>query len=296
MLSILIPNYNRNIKSLVEKLGEQAGEESIDFEIIIGDDLSDELFRKQYGELEKLKYVKVFMHKQRLGRSANRNFLGSSAKYKWLLFIDSNAELQEPLFIRNYLESAGKADVIIGGMAFSDIAPAKTDHLLRWKYGRTREMKTAKERNISPYRSFISFNFMISKELFSSIGFDERIKSYGHEDTLFGYRLKEAGISVLHIDNMLVHSSLDSARTFLNKTRKGVENLKYIRQLVENKKSFDRDVKLLRTYRLLAAFGLNYLLRLLFKACRRNMVGKLLSDKPRIFILQLYKLSYLCSL
>ena len=42
MLSILIPTYNYNVEALVAELHQQATDCQIDFEIIIGDDFSNQ--------------------------------------------------------------------------------------------------------------------------------------------------------------------------------------------------------------------------------------------------------------
>ena len=176
MLSILIPNYNRNIKDLLFNLDKQAKNEGILYEILVGDDCSDNSILLHYNEFKILDSVHVIRHKDRLGRSANRNLIAREAQYEKLLFIDSNAKVEDPYFIRKYLSFSDPSHVLVGGVAYSNKPPFNPEYLLRWKYGRSREMKSAELRNNKPYQSFMSFNFMIDKEIFNKIKFDERIK------------------------------------------------------------------------------------------------------------------------
>ena len=80
---------------------------------------------------------------------------------------------------------------------------ATPTRLLRWKYGRKKEQKKASDRNKHPYSRFSTFNVIIDKSIFSKFRFYEELKQYGHEDTLFSYQLKKAGIAIYHIDNGL---------------------------------------------------------------------------------------------
>ncbi len=154
-----------------------------------------------------------------IGRAAIRNRLALEAKGDFLLFIDADVMLPgtaEAYFLK-WLPFINTAKVICGGSLYHDSAPGDPDKLLRWKYGKWREQKSAAERNKHPHASFSTFNVLIEKSVFSKIRFDEELKQYGHEDTLLGYQLKKAGMNVLHIDNGLMHEGLESNREFLNR-------------------------------------------------------------------------------
>ena len=90
----------------------------------------------------------------------------------------------------------------------------------------------------SPYASFSTFNVLIDRTVFSKFRFNEELQQYGHEDTLFSYQLKKAGIDIIHIDNGLFHEGLESNRDFLNKTKPGIENLSKLYDSVTDKKTF----------------------------------------------------------
>jgi len=296
MLSILIPNYNKNITDLLADLDEQAKNEGIIYEILVGDDCSEISILQHYKEFKILDSVHVIKHKDRLGRSANRNFIAGKAKYDKLLFIDSNAKVEDPYFIRKYLSVSDLSPVLVGGVAYSDKPPLNPDYLLRWKYGRSREMKSAELRNIHASQSFSGFNFMIRKEVFDRIKFDERIKEYGHEDTLFGFRLKQDLLNIHHLDNTLKSTGQTGGEDYLFKTRKSLENLKYILQILNDDPEFIQQVKLLRTYRRIKKIKFDIVLKHLFRLSRNKLENHLTSHNPMILLFQFYKLAYYCSL
>lgn len=296
MLSILIPNYNRNITDLLVNLDKQAKNESIVYEILVGDDCSDAPVIQQYKQYKTGDSIHVFQHRNRLGRSSNRNFLAQNAKYDFLLFVDSNAELRDSHFIKKYLSARDLAPVLVGGTAYSDKPPLNPDYFLRWKYGRSREMRSAELRNKKPYQSFVGFNFMIRKEIFNKITFDERLKEYGHEDTLFGFRLKQHSSIIQHFDNTLMYSGSSEAEGYLFKTRKSLENLKYILQILNDDPEFIQEVKLLRTYRQIRKFKFDKVLGYFFHLSRKRLENYLTSHNPMILFFQFYKLAYYCSL
>lgn len=296
MLSILIPNYNRSITDLLFSLDKQAKNEDLLYEILVGDDCSDTSVIQQYKQYEKSDSIRVFQHRKRLGRSANRNFLAREAKFDKLLFIDSNAKVEDQYFIRKYLSARDLSPVLVGGTAYSDKPPLNPDYLLRWKYGRIREMKSADLRNEKPYQSFSSFNFMISKEIFNKIKFDERLKEYGHEDTLFGFRLKQDISNIHHIDNTLTYTGLTGGENYLHKTRKSLENLKFILNILDDDPEFIQEVKLLKTSRLLGKIKFDIVLKYFFRFSRKKLEKYLTSHNPVILLFQLYKLAYYFSI
>ena len=80
----------------------------------------------------------------------------------------------------------------------------KIVNFFRWKYGKSREQKTAKVRREFPYHSFSSCNLFIRKEIIQRICFSEKLLQYSHEDTLFGLELQQLSIPILHIDNPII--------------------------------------------------------------------------------------------
>jgi hypothetical protein len=85
-----------------------------------------------------------------------------------------------------------KPDVVVyGGRNYEAKPPKEKELFFRWWYGVNRETISVAEREVAPYHAFMTNNFLIPKQLFLSIKLDEKLKGYGHEDTLFGIELKK---------------------------------------------------------------------------------------------------------
>ncbi|MCC6726469.1 MAG: hypothetical protein IT258_18350, partial [Saprospiraceae bacterium] len=153
-----------------------------------------------------------------------------------------------------------------------------------WYYGRYREQTTAAARSRSPYHGFMTNNFLISKSIFLSILFDETLRQYGHEDTLFGMKLAERKVPILHIDNPLEHIGLESTEVFLQKTRQGLENLVKLR--AEGKPI---DTKLTKAFDFLEKWQLSVFL----PAFERFLFVKLRNGSLNLRLFDLYKLAVL---
>ena len=222
-LSVLIPTYNYDCTDLVRQLLLQLPPEG---ELIVGDDCStDSAINAKNREIEKLPSCRIFWANHNMGRAAIRNALAREAKGEWLLFIDADAEVRSESFIANYLTMTEEAQVICGGTGNLPRCPRPAARL-RYDYEVAVEKRlTLEYRRHSPYAQFTTFNFLILRELFLSICFDEQLHEYGHEDTLFGLELKRRSIKVLHIDNKLTHRGLEDAEVYLQKTETALRSL-----------------------------------------------------------------------
>lgn len=295
-ISLLIPVLNYDIIALVHSMKNAMGKVPEFFEILIGDDGSSEEYRAKYKTLE-AEHVKVISSKKNIGRAAIRNKLALAAKGDFLLFIDADVMFPgtAEAYILKWLPSMKISRVVCGGTLYHDSAPGDPDKLLRWKYGKWREQKSAAERNKHPHAGFSTFNVLIERSVFSKIRFNEELKQYGHEDTLLGYQLKKAGINILHIDNGLMHEGLESNRDFLNKTKLGIENLSKLYDKVTDKNAFSQTVRLLGIYNKLKYFGLTRILAAVFIRYRDRMEIRLDSSNISLYLFAFYKMSMFCT-
>ncbi len=295
-ISLLIPVFDYDIIALVHSMKNAMGKVPEFYEIIIGDDGSSPEYRKKYKSLVAAN-VKVISSEKNIGRSAIRNKLAIEATGDFLLFIDADVMLPgtAEAYILKWLPFLKNSRVVCGGTLYHDSPPGDPDKLLRWKYGKWREQKSAADRNKHPQSAFSTFNVIIEKSVFSIIRFNEELKQYGHEDTLLGYQLKKAGIEVLHIDNGLMHEGLESNRDFLNKTKLGIENLSKLYDKVTDKRSFSKTVTILSIYNKLKFFGLTRLLAAIYIRYRDRMEIRLDSGKISLFLFAFYKMSMFCT-
>jgi len=297
MLSILIPIYNYNAVDLVRNLHAQAENLAIDFEILLLDDASDNtLSREENSVLKQLSKTVLYELPTKAGRSIARNFLAGQAQYDYLLFLDCDSEPVDDQFIERYIPfCSGESVVVCGGTAYKKTSPPENAYL-RWVYGIRSEVKSAEERNKQPNSRFSTFNFLIAKKLFWSIRFNELLKNYGHEDTLFGFELRKRNCVIQHIDNPLYHTGIDTNEIYLEKTRQGVQNLKILLENYPDRELLIKDILLLRIYTLINEWKLSPLFYVNYLFLKRLMLLNFKSKHPSLFLFNLYKLNYLCYL
>jgi len=295
-ISILIPVNNYDIIALVHSMKEgmeNVGEFS---EILIGDDGSSEEYRKKYQSLAGEK-IKIITSEKNIGRAAIRNRMINEATGDYLLFIDADVMIRGTAenYLTRWLENIHLGRVISGGILYNDNPPGDPDKLLRWKYGRLKEQKKTHERNKHPHSSFSTFNVLIERSVFHKIRFYEELKQYGHEDTLFSYQLKKAGINIHHIDNGLIHEGLETNKEYLTKVKLSIENLSRLYDNVTDKKTFAATVNLLRSFIWIKRFRLRGLLAGIFIRYRDRMEISLDSSKISLLLFWFYKISMFCT-
>jgi len=295
LLSILIPAYNHDLTDLVKGLRLQASELKVPYEILIIDDNSAEGFRSRNLALTVMSHVRYLQLEENVGRSRIRNMLAGKARFESLLFIDADARIMAEDYLSRYFGMLGTERVICGGTAYLPDLPGDAAYHLRWYYGRKREERSARERSKDPCRAFSSFQFLATRKILEQVPFDNDLKAYGHEDTVFGLALEQQGIPVLHIDNSLVHDGLEPTDEFLDKTRQGLRNLKF---LVEqgHYSGLEQGVRILKNYYFFSRFGLHPCLKWLYGKGSVWMNKNLKRRKPRLWILDLYKLCYFADL
>lgn len=284
-LSVLIPTYNYTCFKLVQDLHEQLLQNEIDFEVIVMDDGSRDqvtiIANRKINELSGCRYV---YNQENIGRAATRNRLADVAKGEWLLFLDSDAKVVRKDFIAKYIEAMQVHSdhvVVQGGICHvaECLDPTRT---LRWRYEKEYEAKVGSVGNF-----FTTFNFMISRETFNMVRFDETYKGYGGEDIKFGIDAKEKGVKLVSIDNPLLHSGLDTNEVYLRKVEESLETFKQH----ETELSCTKVVSFVRQHRVLS-----FVAGLLFPAAKRCMQKNLLGKKPNMKLFALYKLGYYTSL
>jgi glycosyltransferase involved in cell wall biosynthesis len=293
--NICIPALNYDVSTLVSSLYSQIKKTNSAFRIIVFEDGSDKTAIEKNAKLiERFGIVHLISDKN-IGRSAARNFLADSAGKGKIIFLDCDSALPDDDFISRYISNADK-DVVCGGTIY--LPEQKTlSGSLRYKYGISREMKTAELRNRNSNAAFATNNFMISYEIFKQVRFREFLKEYGHEDSLFGYELKANGIRISHIDNPVIHEGIESNSVFLSKTLSGLKNLKLIEQSQITGKEFTNDVKIVKTYHKLRKTGLDFFVKLFFNVFK-NIIEKhlLISKNPKLLLFDLYKIGYYCKI
>jgi glycosyltransferase involved in cell wall biosynthesis len=292
-ISVLIPNYDWDVSALINSLHKQLNAAAVPFEIVCFDDCSTSNHQQKNETVNKLENVRYVVNKYPLGRSKNRNELAYASCNNYLLFLDGDAGIEKNAdFIVNYLASAKPDQVICGGTAYENNAPADARYLLRYLYGKKREEKPAKTRQLEPWNGFSAFNFLIPRHIFLELKFDENLSEYGHEDTIFGNELKYRCIPIKHIDNAALHLGLDTNEVFIGKTKKAVENL---RNLIDVG-LVDEDIKLYAWYAKTRKVFMTAPIGALYLKQHKRWEAQLAGPNPTLKLFDLYKLAYLCTL
>lgn len=293
MISILLPIYNYACKALFCELHSQLTYSKVDFEIIALEDGSKRHVEENRASAQALNITYVELP-HNIGRSAIRNKLAEMARYEWLLFMDCDSRLVQPDYIQSYLTAATKYDesVICGGRVFGELHEITAEYLLHWYCGTQREPK-ANENNIG--KAFLSNNFLIRKTVFEQIRFEERLKGYGHEDTLFGIALQKASYSIRYIDNPVFHEGLDANDDFLKKSRVAVRNLRTLKEEFLHSDDY-KQIRLLHYYDKCSTLYLHYPLAAIYNLFHTAIEKQLKSKKPNLYLFDLYKLGLLCKI
>lgn len=291
MLSILIPTRDYTCYQLVADLHAQAEELGIPYEILVAEDGS----RSQVNiianhKIEELSHCRHIINKENIGPANIRNLLAREAAYSWILFIDCDAKVEKADFLSTYYKQIGKADVVAGGLRHQQ----KNHHphrSLRFKYEKEADQhRSATERNLNPYDKFTPFNVMMRRSTFLCILFDKDCREYGYEDALFGVELKKRAISILHIDNPLIHMGLDTNERFLDKTEQALRTLNALGGRMEQHSYVGR------TYQRLCKWHLGSAIKAFHSLFGRLIKRNLLSAHPSLFLFSIYKLGYYASL
>ena len=290
-ISILIPSYNNVCVDLVKDLRHQA--ESIrkenpefKFEIIVADDGSTrkETVEKNraIGALDDCTFIEC---PQNRGRAVIRNFLAQQAHNDYLLFLDCDLKVDDANFLNYYLHT-GDSPVVCGGITIQTVGTPPAFNL-RYNYEKAYEKAVAADASrLYTSKEFRSTNFIIKRDIMLSYPFDERFYEYGYEDVLFGKRLNEAGIKVLHINNAMAMTDLENNALFVEKTEESLRTLYKFRNDLRGYSHILSIVERLRAFHLLSCA------RHLFCFAANGMRVNLTGSHPRLPLFNWYKLGY----
>ena len=287
MISICIPIYNFSVVYLIITIINQVEKSKKPYEVICIDDGSNAEILKLNAEIKSYKKVKYLILKKNIGRSKIRNLFLENTTYENLLFIDCDCSIQNGNFLEKYFEQV-ENEVVYGGRRHHDNPPKNKNKKLRWLYGIKKEDQNINFRVKNPYHCFRSNNFLIKKIIFSQIKFNEKIETYGHEDTLLSLELKKNKITIFQINNPVFHEGIEDSSVFLEKTKSAIKNL----VLLEKNNLDTSSIKLIKTYHLISKLKLTWLVFPMSKTILNILERQLLSSRPYLKIFDLYKLIY----
>lgn len=293
MLSILIPTYNYNIFDLVCELKKQCDSLGIDYEIICQDDNSDATLNFENNRVNTLEHCSFTSNVVNFGRAKNRNTLAQKATYSNLLFLDADTFPIHKNFISTYVSTIDESyKIVYGGIRYQNEKPPK-QKLLRWIYGKNREALSVNQRNKNKYLSFLTLNFLIHKDVFAFVSFNETIPNLRHEDTLFSYELMKNRISIKHIENPVFHYGLDELEVAIKKEH---ESLMALKNLVEKKLLPTDYVKISQLHAAIKLYKMKSVVSVSFKIIKPLLLKNISGSNPSLVLFDIYRIGYLCSL
>lgn len=290
MLSILIPAYNYNAYPLVLELHRQCSDCKFEFEILCQDDASNSKWNVENQKINSFNNCSFIVNDSNFGRGKNINSLVEKSKYDFLLIMDCDTFPTQNDFIQKYHEIIPNVSVAFGGIQYQKELPRK-EQLLRWVYGNKRESLSVEDRNKNPNFKALTSNLLIKKEIISKYPFDTSITKYGYEDLCFLSVLEANAINVFHIDNPSYHLNLETSIVFLDKTKTAIENLTFI---INSGKYPNIQSKINSAYLVLKRLKLVAFSAFIFNKTESKITSNLLSEKPSLFLFDLYKLGYYC--
>ncbi len=288
MLSICIPVYNFDVRRLTEKLHNQLIKTDYKAEILLLDDGSEKEYCLKNRELNDFDTVQYEELPANVGRSKIRNILAKKANFDYLLFLDCDSDIGCESFLDNYIEATKQHAVIYGGRTYGE-KPDDQNYFLQWHYTRIKNGAPAVDRTKSPYYSFCTNNFVVQKKLLLEIPFNEDLKGWGHEDTLFAYELKKKGHKITHINNPIEHKGYVPNREYISNMTQGLRNLIII-YLSGKYPEFTRDFKTLNFLDTLIRVRMLWLFRIFYWLAKPFVSRNIYGLNPKLIYFDLYKL------
>lgn len=283
MISVCIPVYNYRVSELLQVLRKQVVQLKMPVEIIVIDDGSESIFKDFNANHKNLadQYIEL---PENIGRAAIRNRFVQYAKYAFMLFIDCDCMPGSENYLGRYASilHADSSAVWCGGRIYDKEKPSKQKRL-RWTYGKKIESKPSIERARDPYRTFHTNNFIVRRDLLQRFPFDESLRGYGHEDTMFGYVMKQNHIPIVHLDNPVINMHLEDNKRFLDLTDEGLLHLRKISKIP----GMSDHVRMLNVYEQMRSDGMD---AILFRWLKKPLRYLLEKGFAWMWLLQLYKL------
>ncbi|RZJ36276.1 MAG: glycosyltransferase [Flavobacterium sp.] len=294
MLSVLIPTYDYDACALATEMYRQCKANDIPFEIICRDDASDSPLIVRNQEINALENCSFDVNPVNLGRGRNINSMAAEAQYDWLLILDCDMFPTSPHFIAQYLSLTTEPglEIVYGGIKYHTDKPAK-NQLLRWVYGHEREAVPHEKREQDRFTATLTSNLLVRRKLLLTHPFSGEIKEYGYEDLVFTTTLAKSGVRVRQADNPAYHLNLETSAIFLGKTKAALRNLRF---LMDKEMLTEQESVVIRTFRKIRKFGLNHAVAFFYKLSEPLLRSVLLSPNPSLFLFDIYKIGYFCSI
>ena len=131
------------------------------------------------------------------------------------------------------------------------------------------------------------------KDIFNKIRFNENLKGYGHEDTIFGIELSRHNIPYYRFDNPIIHLQIEDNQTFINKVNESITNL-YNIYTTKQYPELETLSPIIKLYLKLKKLHCTSLFSKIYNKYKNSLIKYCDNKNPNLTIFSLYKLCYLC--
>lgn len=221
---IHILNHNYDPKSVLDSLTDQLHNRNVDIQVIVWDDFSAPEFREVLSD-HRSKYRFPFitwkMGRENVGRSGMRQKILDFQRTGWLVSMDSDM-IPDDDFIDQMLDALQDPSTVYLGQHYYQSETPAEPFILHWTYGRHRELRSRSQDNFQHFSTGI---FALHGSLTPELRFDPKLRTYGHEDTMFGMQLREKDIPVRQTAMRAQHQGLIVQDRFIDRQLDAVRNL-----------------------------------------------------------------------
>lgn len=284
-ISVCIPVYNFDVRELIYALRKEIDYYSINAEIILIDDASDEKFKSINRFQDRVKQL-VLLDKN-IGRSKIRNLFLNYAQGDYLLFLDCDVKIENIHFLRNYfteIESNPDVEVIYGNFKID----RKFSKTLRNRYSVEREIFSGSRS--SDFSILKTVNFLIKRATFEKFTFNEKLTDYGYEDYIFAREMQLSGVKFSAINNPVIHFDDTLNAFFLSKTETAINSLYRLSVNLENE-TLIKEIRVYRTAKKVVRYRFKTIFLILYNLFENRIKKNLLSENPNLMLFDIYKLS-----
>lgn len=206
-VSVIIPAYNSE-KTILNCILSLKKQKYKNFEIIAVDDGSTD---NTESILKKIKGIKVISQKNR-GQGAARNEGARKAKGEIVVFIDSDCEARNKLWLKKLVDTYEK-DKRVVGMASGYSGSIGKEFIEEYAY---LELKYRLRKMPENVLTASSSNISCRKRIFNKIGgFPEDKRLISAEDILFSYNLSRKGILLWKKELGIFHKFRSTLKEYL---------------------------------------------------------------------------------
>ncbi len=197
-LSVVIPTYNRldTLREVLPSLLRQSAD-APPYEIVIADSNSSDGTAAYLAALSREDARVRHLPGPYSGRAAARNAGIAAARGALILFTDADIIAACDLLARHAARHRADGNVAVVGMELQVASFAEYERL-RDDPAQRRPLHPPARRRLS-WLYFLTGNASVFKADLERVGcFDESFTGYGHEDLELGYRLQQAGLTLVY--------------------------------------------------------------------------------------------------